>query len=231
MKKIFKMALIMLAISGIAIFFIRNHNALKNIPATKQNDQPAIQNSIAQDKSAPNNSDRNSQITTGFQAPLDRASERVSKKPFGIYINPATSPVQPERFQGYHAGTDFETFPEEANADVSAYAVCSGKLLLKESASGYGGVAVQSCEAENNPITVIYGHLKLASISAKAGDTINVGDALGILGKGYSAETDGERKHLHLSFHKGTAVNIRGYVNAKSELSGWLDPCAQVCFN
>ncbi|PIX90274.1 MAG: hypothetical protein COZ29_00885, partial [Candidatus Moranbacteria bacterium CG_4_10_14_3_um_filter_45_9] len=54
-----------------------------------------------------------------FIAPLDRASERVTKKPFGILIKKATSPVQQERFSGYHTGTDFETFPDESDIDVS----------------------------------------------------------------------------------------------------------------
>jgi murein DD-endopeptidase MepM/ murein hydrolase activator NlpD len=155
----------------------------------------------------------------------------VTKKPFGIHIKPQTSPVQPERFQGYHTGTDFEIFPEEIDAEIPVHAICSGKLLVKKSASGYGGVAVESCEMEKSPIMVIYGHLKLTSISAKIGDPISIGDTIGILGKGYSAETDRERKHLHLGFHRGTTVNIRGYVSAKSELSSWIDSCAYVCFN
>src|SRR5947209_4518700 len=41
---------------------------------------------------------------------------RVTKKPFGIYVNPANSPVQPERFSGYHTGADAEY--GEVSADV-----------------------------------------------------------------------------------------------------------------
>jgi len=214
------------AIFLLAIVFLRRNDA-----PTEQNDQPAVQNIVPQTQSTSNNVNQNTTITAGFQAPLDRASERVTKKPFGIYITPATSPVQPERFQGYHTGTDFEIFPEELNIDVPVHAVCSGKLLLEEYASGYGGVAVESCELENNAITVIYGHLKLSSISSKTGDVINAGDTIGILGKGYSAETNGERKHLHLGFHKGTAVNIKGYVNAEADLYEWIDSCEYVCHN
>jgi len=218
--------IIIAAIFLLAIVFLRRNDA-----PTAQNNQPAVQNIIPQIQSTSNNVNQNTTITAGFQAPLDRASERVAKKPFGIYITPATSPVQLERFQGYHTGTDFEIFPEELNIDVPVHAVCSGKLLVKEYAGGYGGVAVESCELENNAITVIYGHLKLSSILPKTGDMINAGDMIGILGKGNSVETDGERKHLHLGFHKGTALNIKGYVSAKSELSGWLDPCEYVCHN
>jgi murein DD-endopeptidase MepM/ murein hydrolase activator NlpD len=153
----------------------------------------------------------------------------VTKKPFSIYITPKTSLVQPERFQGYHTGTDFEIFPEELNVDVPVHAICSGKIAVKRTASGYGGVLVQSCALNNQPITVIYGHLKLASITKNAGDNLATGDEIGILGKAYSTETDGERKHLHLGIHKGASISILGYVQSQSELSEWIDPCTLVC--
>ncbi|MEI7750376.1 MAG: peptidoglycan DD-metalloendopeptidase family protein [Candidatus Moraniibacteriota bacterium] len=168
-------------------------------------------------------------VVGGFFPSLPRSDERVTKKLFGIYITKATSPVQPERFSGYHTGTDFEIFPEETDADVAVSAVCSGKLLSKHLASGYGGVAVQLCVENGQPVTVVYGHMRLASITASVGEALQPGDFLGYLGTGYSAETDGERKHLHLGMHKGTAVNILGYVQSKAALSGWIDACSLVC--
>ena len=39
-----------------------------------------------------------------FTNPISNPLERIIKKPFGIKINPANSPVQPERFSGYHTG-------------------------------------------------------------------------------------------------------------------------------
>lgn len=164
-----------------------------------------------------------------FQPPLDRAAERITKKPFGIYITPQNSPVQPEKFRGWHTGTDFEIFPEELGTDVPAHAICSGKIAAKRSASGYGGVLVQNCTLNSQLVTVIYGHLKLASIQKNTGDQLDAGEMIGILGKAYSSETDGERKHLHLGIHKGTSINILGYVQNKNELSDWLDPCELVC--
>lgn len=156
--------------------------------------------------------------------PLDNALSRVTKKPFGIKVSPSNSPVSPERFSGYHTSVDFETFPKEQDIDVTVHAVCSGTLLVKEYATGYGGVAVQSCTLENEAVTIVYGHVKLASITKSVGDQILAGENLGILGKGYSAETDGEPKHLHLGIHKGTGVNIKGYVQTSAELASWLDP-------
>lgn len=165
----------------------------------------------------------------GFFVPLDRAKERVTKKPFGIFIDSKTSPVQPERFRGYHTGTDFEVFPEEANADVSVRAVCSGKLVLKRWAPGYGGVVAQECSADGEWFSVVYGHLNIRSVSKKRGDVFARGEEIGVLGVGGTAETDGERKHLHLGFRKGRTTDIRGYVASRSELSLWVDPCSFLC--
>ena len=156
--------------------------------------------------------------------PLTNSLARITKKPFGIYITPQTSPVQPEKFRGYHTGADFEIFDDEIDKEVPVSAVCAGPLLLKRTATGYGGVAVQACQLEGNDVTVVYGHLKFSSISPKIGDQIEQGQKLGILGKGYSTETDGERKHLHLSIHKGKSVVLLGYVQNKNELNNWLDP-------
>jgi murein DD-endopeptidase MepM/ murein hydrolase activator NlpD len=155
--------------------------------------------------------------------PIDNALTRVTKKPFGIKISPKNSPVSPEKFAGYHTGADFETLTEEQDSDVQIYAICAGPLDLKKYATGYGGVAVQKCKIDNSDVTVIYGHLKLDSISATIGQNLNPGELIGLLGKGYSTETDGERKHLHLGIHKGTAINILGYVQVQSQLSNWID--------
>jgi murein DD-endopeptidase MepM/ murein hydrolase activator NlpD len=161
-----------------------------------------------------------------------QAAERITKKPFGIHIgDPQASPVQPERFRGYHTGADFETFPDEADMDVPVRAICTGELLVKRMVSGYGGVAVQGCTLDAQAVTVVYGHLRLSSIGASVGDALQAGDTLGVLGTGYSEETDGERKHLHLGIHRGTAVDILGYVDSEQALGQWIDPCRFVCGN
>jgi hypothetical protein len=234
MKKIYSILFIIIA--AVVVFLVlqkisvsRNANLQIKPVSNETQNQPA--DTAAQNSSiVPDTNNQNSQIVNAFQPPLDRAKERVTKKPFGIYITPKTSPVQPEKFQGYHTGTDFEIFPEELDINVPVHAVCNGKLALKEYASGYGGVAVEACQLDNQPITVIYGHLNFASINAKAGDSLQAGDTLGNLGQAYSTQTDGERKHLHLGFHKGSSVNILGYVSSQSQLSGWIDPCLYVCF-
>lgn len=156
--------------------------------------------------------------------PLDRPAERISKKPFGIHITPKTSPVQPERFTGYHTGADFEIFPGEENSAVPVRAFCTGTVAYKQWVSGYGGVFIQRCTVDNQTVTVLYGHLKLSSITASVGDSLKAGDRIGELGQANSHDTDGERRHLHFSIHTGSTINVKGYVSRQSDLSGWLNP-------
>ena len=239
MKKILQIIIILVIVvmAGLAVFFLtRNTSSNTNQSVTTNTNQPANINSQSANLNI-NNSAQNINLgqnvntisANNFQPSLTKARERVTKKTFGIYITPQNSPVQPERFSGYHTGSDFEVFPEELDIDVPVHTVCSGTLKLKETASGYGGVAVQACELNGEAITVIYGHLKLVSITKKAGENLTVGETLGILGTNKSTDTDGERKHLHLGIHKGTSTNIKGYVSLESQLSDWVDPCLYVC--
>lgn len=218
MKKIlisFLLAVIIL----LAVFIF-----LKKIPQTETNQVQQKETEIISE-----NNNQVPLVPKEFISPLEKAQQRVTKKPFGILIVSGSSPVQPEKFSGYHTGTDFEIFPEELSVDVPVRAVCSGKIRLKKIASGYGGLAIEDCFIEKNQITVIYGHLKLESIKYEAGADLKMGDIIGVLGRDRSQETDGERKHLHLGFHKGTGVNILGYVQNETDLSGWIDPCQHVC--
>ncbi len=202
-------AILFLIVLGITIQVFVNNKS------NKTDNQPVVvPNPI------PNLSNQESVKT--FASPIENADKRVTKKPFGIYVNLKNSPVQPERFVGYHNATDFETFAEEANSEVSFYAICDGKILQKRTASGYGGLIVQACSLDNQPITVIYGHVSLKNISKIIGDNLSKGEKVGILGQ-QPTETDGERKHLHLGIHKGATPNIQGYVQNPSELDQWID--------
>ncbi|MFZ2226557.1 MAG: M23 family metallopeptidase [Candidatus Moraniibacteriota bacterium] len=221
-SKFFLVGAMVLFIFGILFFRARNRAgkiALPVAPTVQLDNVPAqvqTQPSVVSDASG-------AIAPADFLAPLDRAKERITKKPFGIHITQANSPVQPERFSGYHTGTDFEIFPQELTVAVPVKAICTGKIIEKRWASGYGGVLVQSCQLKNQPITSIYGHLNLTSISQKIGDTLTVGAVIGELGQDRSTQTDGERKHLHLGVHKGANINILGYVQSPTQLSSWID--------
>lgn len=156
--------------------------------------------------------------------PIADAKSRITKKPFGIYITPANSPVQQEKFTGYHAGVDFETTSGEANIDIPVYAICSGQVRIKEIVSGYGGVIVQDCTVDGQTVTVLYGHLNIRQAQVLSiGTEVKIGERISSLAPASSDMSGGERKHLHLGIHKGSQVDFKGYVNNQSELSGWLD--------
>lgn len=155
--------------------------------------------------------------------PISNSLSRITKKPFGIYISSATSPVQPEKFTGYHTGTDFETTAAEANITIPVRAVCDGTVRYKGTVEGYGGVVILNCTISGGDVTVLYGHIDIASATFANGDTVTKGDFVANLGAGYSAQTSGERKHLHLGIHKGSSIEYRGYVQNQSELAGWLN--------
>ncbi|MFZ2187953.1 MAG: M23 family metallopeptidase [Candidatus Moraniibacteriota bacterium] len=224
MKKYFIIPFLATLIIGLVFWRVKN-----SVAPVDMNDQaqllPIQNNALVSEPTDTTPVQKNS----AWLDSLDRAKERVAKKPFGIYIDPKNSPVQPERFSGYHTGTDFEIFPEEVDAQIAVRAICDGKLILKKTASGYGGVAVELCTLDNQPVTIVYGHLKLSSITKAIGEDLKAGDTIGQLGTAYSPETDGERKHLHLSIHEGSTINLLGYVQEKNELKNWINPCFYVC--
>lgn len=153
------------------------------------------------------------------ELPMKRAAERIDKKPFGVKIPLDNS----DRFSGYHIGIDYEIFENEKDIDVSVFAICDGKLLKKEKVSGYGGLLVQECELMSQLVTVLYGHVQLSSTKQEVGDNILLGDFLSLLGKAFSSDTGGERKHLHLGIHKGIEIDIRGYIQSQSDFKNWID--------
>ncbi len=156
--------------------------------------------------------------------PVRGFNDRLTKKPFGIYITPKNSPVQPERFSGYHAGSDAEIAADEQDVDVPIYSIAAGTVTFVGRISGYGGVTMVRHTVGGETVTALYGHVRLASASVKVGDEIAAGESLAVLGKGYSSETDNERKHLHFALLKGTSSVVKGYVQQQSQLSPWHDP-------
>lgn len=153
--------------------------------------------------------------------PIAEFTTRITKKPFGIYITPETSPVQPERFIGWHTGADVE-YGDVAEA-VPVYAIAPGHVVLARIAGGYGGVVAIQHEIRGEPVVGIYGHLQPASLPP-LGQVVSAGDEIGLLGEGETAATDGARKHLHFALRRGAAVDIRGYVAEEKDLHSWYNP-------
>jgi murein DD-endopeptidase MepM/ murein hydrolase activator NlpD len=153
--------------------------------------------------------------------PIDEFKSRITKKPFGIHITPATSPVQPERFSGYHTGVDVEY--GDVSAAVPIRAVARGRVVRAGTVSGYGGVVVIEHTLPAQTVLALYGHLKPSRLPA-VGATVSAGQEIGVLGEGGTPETDGERKHLHFAILTSTTLDLRGYVANQAELGRWLNP-------
>lgn len=158
--------------------------------------------------------------------PLDSSGARQSPLHFGVRVtpDPKDNPISPpERFEGYHAGVDFEVGADELEKEVPVYAICSGKVSYSGFAEGYGGLIVQLCTLDGQQVNVIYGHLTLSSL-VKQGKKLSAGDKLGTLGEARTHDADGNRKHLHLGIHKGKAVSMLGYVQDEAALEEFIDP-------
>lgn len=198
------------------------------VPLIKRAPQPQLPTNTLKPETTPPVAPENIQESTpsALVEPVQDFKQRITKKPFGIHITPNNSPASPERFTGYHTGADAEL--GDVAGEVPVQAIADGKVLYSNLGSGYGGVMSVRHQIGTETITAIYGHLKPESMLA-VGTQVTKGQQIGILGQGYSHETDGERKHLHFGIHKGAEVNLHGYVATKEELAGWEDP--QKIFN
>lgn len=159
--------------------------------------------------------------TTGLVAPTPEFTSRITKKRFGTHVSPNNSPVEPERFTGYHTGVDVEF--EDVPGKVPVRAIANGTVTLAKTAAGYGGVVAITHDILGAPRSVIYGHLDPSSLPP-VGRTVDQGDQIGHLGEGGTDETDGERKHLHFAVRTDTSSTLLGYVQREADLAQWLDP-------
>ncbi|MFH1171280.1 MAG: M23 family metallopeptidase [bacterium] len=201
------------------------HSSVTVIPSTNQTakNQTIATNSADVTNPVPANTNKSSPTVV---VPTQDFFSRVTKKPFGISITPATSPVQPERFSGYHTGADAETTVPEQSVDVPVYSIADGTVIAVEHVNGYGGLLAIQYFVQGEDLIAIYGHIRLSSATVKSGDAVTAGEQIAVLGTGFSTETDGEREHLHFGLISGTKLDVRGYVQNTSELSLWLDPVA-----
>ncbi|MBD3238784.1 MAG: peptidoglycan DD-metalloendopeptidase family protein [Candidatus Moranbacteria bacterium] len=189
----------------------------------KEQDKQA-QKPLKQTKRSKNNDVGPNKKADNFTWPIDQPKKRITKKEFAQYITRENSPIENERFRGFHTGVDLEVFNQEIDQPTQVQACCTGKLVYKGWINGYGGVVVQSCEWQDQSILILYGHVKLTSVKKSKNDLVKQGEFIAFLGQDKSQETDQERKHLHLGIIKGEKIDFRGYVQQESELKAWYDP-------
>lgn len=81
---------------------------------------------------------------------------------------------------------------------------------------------MQSCTINREAVTVLYGHLTIADLSKKSAKTLT-GNVVATLAPARSHDSDGNRKHLHLSIHRGTEVQALGYVQTEEVPSSHIN--------
>jgi len=158
--------------------------------------------------------------------PVSDFSGRQSLKSFGQYFERkdyvGKEDIFPNQFLGYHAGIDLEASPSELNQPVPVYAVSSGQIIYSGFMSGYGGLILQKLEGDN--LVALYGHLQQSGLP-KLGSQVAAGSHLAFLGSAFSADTAGERKHLHFGIYRGVGSYYKGYETSVSALNlRWLNP-------
>jgi murein DD-endopeptidase MepM/ murein hydrolase activator NlpD len=165
-----------------------------------------------------------------YYYPITDYNQRIQIHSYGTLVKPGDEKalICGRAFSGYHAGDDLEIKPGEASIDVSIKAIAAGTVREVSWVSGYGGLVVIEHSLNGQAVTAYYGHMNTNSVYLKTGDTVAAGQAIGNLGQGCSQQTDYERKHLHFDIHKGTTLDVRGYVPSLSILSQWLDPKAEL---
>jgi len=161
--------------------------------------------------------------------PIQGFETRNHYKTFDQYWSKASyqgrEQLFPTQYVGYHTAIDLEINPGEENQDVPVYAVTDGKITFAGPVTGYGGVIL--LDMANDSHTALYGHIRLSSLKVKTGDSVKAGQELAVLGKTFSAETGGERKHLHFGIYNGKGIYYRGYESSEAAVkSKWIDPSA-----
>jgi murein DD-endopeptidase MepM/ murein hydrolase activator NlpD len=164
--------------------------------------------------------------SSGYFYPISNYPQRLTLRLFGQLVKPADAQKVPcgQSFSGFHTGDDLEVLPSEIDQPVPVYSIAQGQVIEAVDLSGYGGVLVIAYDLDGQPVTAYYGHINLGSVTRLAGQDVTPGQQLAQLGDACSAQTGGERKHLHFALHKGKGIDYRGYVGSESQLSFWLDP-------
>jgi murein DD-endopeptidase MepM/ murein hydrolase activator NlpD len=158
--------------------------------------------------------------------PLPNYAARVTKRAYGQYftVNQADNLPCGGHFGGYHNGDDLEITSDELDTEVPVFAIAAGQVRQLSRVGGYGGLLIIEYNLGGQVVTANYGHVDLTQPKVTTGQTVTAGQIVGYLGANCSAETDGERKHLHFSVHKGATIDVKGYVQKQSDLDNWINP-------
>lgn len=158
--------------------------------------------------------------------PVTEYGERATIRTYSKQVVPVDSEnfACGDAFEGFHTGDDLEVSEREKQQEIPVHAIADGTIRQKETVGGYGGLMVIEHQLGNETVTAYYGHIDLASSPLNVGDTVHAGQFIANLGDDCSEETSNERKHLHFAIREGSAIDVRGYVQNREELSAWRNP-------
>lgn len=185
-----------------------------SVSVSQAEQAPAVASPIVEEATPIRAVEHTPQAAPAVVLPIAQYGERRTFKQFGEYIE--------DRFRGYHTGDDIEY--ADVAEEVPVFAIADGVVKHAGRAAGYGGVIVIDHKVGDEKISAAYGHLDLGSGSLRVGDSVKRGEQIANLGDHKSAETDGERKHLHFGLYKGAEVRLAGYARGAQELGGWINP-------
>lgn len=166
--------------------------------------------------------------------PVERYFERQTLKGFDVLVDRAYHERHRDlfphngfrnQFTGIHAGADVE-FGSAADGrrDVPVKAVADGEIIYVGDVPGYGGLVIVRHHGPET-VTSLYGHVRLRDAPVRSGQRVAAGQTIALLGKGFSAETSGARKHLHFGIHKGPALDVAGHEQTRERLlAEWYNP-------
>lgn len=234
MKKyiIFIVAIILIvALAYGGYYYIkRRNNRNQNTPLTSSQSSTAPDQSSSTTQPAMSTPPAETPAPT-LVYPLPNFASRITKNTFGQYF-PAGGTTNPDRevcpnatyYTGYHTADDLETFSNETGVAVPVKSIAVGTVKEVRAVSGYGGLIVIEYNLGGNIYTAYFGHINLEAATVKAGDHVAAGEHIVDLGPQCSSANGNVRKHLHFGLHKGSAIDVRGYVPSQSVLSSWADP-------
>lgn len=93
--------------------------------------------------------------------PVVGFKQNITKKSFGLFITPEISPVENDKFTGYHTGVDSEF--TDSTEEIPVRAIADGTMIVSTWTTGYGGVVVIKHTIKGVPLFALYGHLDKAS--------------------------------------------------------------------
>lgn len=211
-----------------SIFLLIGASCTKQLPTT-DNQLPTNSGEPAANTRGEGNADAGSSPVTNATPPPMEALDPAVALPIADYASRRTLKAHGEyirdRFSGYHLGDDIEYVDVEAAVPVQA--IADGTVVRAARVSGYGGFVSIEHVLDGKTVIAVYGHLDFGSVSRKAGEVVTKGQTIGNLGQGGTAETDGERKHLHFALYEPTSSSdrrVNGYESAPAGLATWLNP-------